>query len=137
MRRVVVGDLDRFDPHAERAFAEVGDTAGPIDGTLVVLGITGHPVTDAYVHGSLREVLTADGRGIGRSANSCAIDGPDDGVLFPVDGIRVVSRSSVRDGMRLAAIVGGGVTLAEVVGLTLTTMRADELPIDLVEIIRL
>ena len=153
---VVVLDLDGVDVHGEGSLAVVGLTASPLNGALAVVRITTSPDTNPHVHGSLRESGAALGLIVRNGTDFIAIDAPLDVVLGPVDrvGVPGVDRSIDR-GIRFA-VIGGGITFSEVVGLDLVVVATKTLlwyvrlawsqhgniqepthPVDLVEIIRL
>lgn len=117
--RVVVLDVDGLNVHGERSLAVVGSAASPFDSTFAVARIATSPDANPQVHGSLGEPGAALGLLIPNSTDLLTINQPGDGVLLPVDGVGVHSVDRSVDGRIRFAVVGGGVTLAEVVGLDL------------------
>lgn len=128
---VVVVDVHRVDIHGEGSLAVVGLAAGPLDGSLAVVGVTTGPDADAEAHGSLWEARAALGVLVGEGAHALAVDQEVDGLLGPVDRVGVPGLDGGRDLLVGGAVVGGGVTLAEVVGFDLVVVAAEALLISL------
>lgn len=126
---LVVGD--------ERSLAEVGVATSPLDSTLGSILATGDPGTELDLHGSLGESGTVLGIGVEQSADQIAINVPLDVVLSPVDGVGVEVVLGRADGVVGTTVVGGGVSLAEVVGLDLGGVTTKPLPVNLVEVVGL
>lgn len=72
-----------------------------------------------------------------QSADDGAVDDPVDLVLGPLNGVGVGAGERSIDGVESTTVVGGGVALAEVVGLDLLVVTANPLQVDLIEIIGL
>jgi hypothetical protein len=125
--RVGVGDLHRLDVHGEGSLGVVGLATSPLNGALAVVGVTTSPDTDAHTHGGLGVASTALGIGVVESANGGAVNGPDGLVLLPVHRVGVEGVLGVRHTGPSGAVIGGSVTLAEVVGLDLGSVAAKSL----------
>lgn len=121
----VVGDLDRLDVHGERSLAVVGSTTSPLDGTLAVARVTTSPDTQTQTHGGLRETRAALSVSVLDSTESLAVNDPADGILGPVDGVGVEVVLRGVDVLPGLTVVGGSVTLAEVVGLDLVRVASN------------
>jgi hypothetical protein len=130
----VVGDADRLDVHAVGPGAVVGRAAGPGDGAGAVGRVTAGPDAELDLHGRLR-VLVGLGGGGGQHADRLAVDLPDDLVGGPFDGVRAVRGLGVGGGHPGGPVVGARDALAEVVCLNLLRLRAEPLPVDLVEVV--
>ena len=138
-RGVVVGDFDALDVHGEGRITEVGGTTGPGDGTLGLARCATGPVAELHAHGGLWVVLAAERERVRvrNGADDGAIDHKFEALRAPVDGVSVEGGLRGGDVVVDGAIVDGGVALAEEVGLDLSGVATEELPIDLVEIVRL
>lgn len=130
-------NLDTLVVAHEGTLAEVGDTAGPLNGTLGGVLATGNPGAELDLHGSLGEAGAALGIGGLEGADDGAVDDPVELGGGPLDGVGVELILGVGDGREATAVVGLGATLAEVVGLNLGGVAADPLPINLVEVVGL
>lgn len=117
---VVVGDGDRLDSHGEGTVGVVSLTTGPLDGTLGLGGVTSSPDTELQAHGSLGVASTALSIAVGKGAHDSAIDAPGSGGFSPLNGVSVEGLLGGRHSCPSSTVVGGGVTLAEVVGLNLS-----------------
>ena len=135
--RVGVLDLDALDVHAEGSGIVVGLSTGPVDGSLAVAGVTTGPDTDAKVHGGLREARAALSIGIVESADDVAVDGPDEGLLGPVDGVLVESILRSGNCGPSVTVVSSGVTLSKVVGLNLAVVATKALLLILLAVVSL
>lgn len=133
----VVLDGDGLVVGEERSAAEVGVTTSPLDGSIGSILATCNPGTKFDLHGSLGESSTILGIGIVQGADQATIDVPFDVVLGPVNGISVELLLRVADGVVGSTVVGGSITLAEVVGLDLGCVTTEPLPVNLVEIVGL
>ena len=122
---VVVDDIDRLDIHRERRGGVVRLTTSPLDRTLRVIGVATGPDTDADAHGCLGVVGSVDGVGVLECADDFAVEEPFDSLGGPVDRVRVEGLFGSGDGHSCAAVVGCGVSFAEVVGLDLGVVGAD------------
>jgi hypothetical protein len=130
----VVGDLDALVDGVKGSLGEVGETAGPLDGALGSGAAAGAPGADLDLHGGLGEAGAALGLLVLDGADDGAVNDPLDALGGPVDGVGVVHLGGRLDVVEAAAVVGGGVTLAEVVGLDLVVLATEPLPVDLVEV---
>lgn len=72
-----------------------------------------------------------------QGADNLVVDEPVDLVLGPLNGVGVGAGERSTDGVEGTTVVGGGVALAEVVGLDLLVVTTNPLQINLVEIVRL
>lgn len=122
---VGVGDLDGLDVHGVRRTAVVGLAASPLDGALLVIRITTGPDTQSQTHGGLGEASTSLGIVESNGSHDVAVDRPGHLILGPVNrvGVEGVLRSS--HGLKGGAVIGRGVTLAEVVGLDLSGVSTE------------
>lgn len=130
---VLAGVVDNGDAlviGVEGSLGEVGEAASPLTSALRRVLATSAPGSELDLHGSLGE-LVADSGGIEHS-DALAVDHPVDLLGSPLDGVRVEGTSGITNGVVLAAVVGGSVSLAEVVGLDLGVVGADKFPINLV-----
>lgn len=125
--RVGVGDGHGLDVHGEGSLGVVGLAASPLDSALGVAGVTTSPATNAHTHRSLGVASTALGIGVVQSADGGTVDGPDGLVLLPVHRVGVESRLRVGNAGPSGAIIGGGITLAKVVGLDLGSVATESL----------
>lgn len=125
--RVVVLDMDGLNVHGEWSLAVVGSAASPFNSTFAVARIATSPDANPQVHGSLGEPGAALGLLIRNGTDLVSINQPGDGVLRPVDGVGVHGVDRSVDGRIRLTVVGGGVTLAEVVGLDLVVETAKTL----------
>jgi hypothetical protein len=132
----VVLDVDAVDDHGERSLGVVGLAAGPCNHARFVRRVTTGPDTDADRARSLRVVLTTIGIAAVESADGLAVDDPGQSITGPVEGVGVKGLG-VGDITLKHAVVGSGVALSEVVHLDLVVDAAEELPVDLVKILRL
>lgn len=109
----VVGDDGRLELHDVRTGGIVCASAGPGYGAGGVRRVAGAPGADLDAHGRLGELaICAGGK---QGADDLAVDGPDDLVSVPVDGVGVEGALAGGDGRVAAAIIGTGVALAEVI----------------------
>lgn len=134
---VVVLDFDGFDSHGEGGLGVVGLAASPGNDALLVVGITTSPDANADSGRGLREVLAAIGFLVLEGADSNAIDQPGDGFGLPVQSVRMELLLGLGDSALGHAVIDGGVAFAEVVHLNAVRVCAEELPIHLVQILRL
>lgn len=127
----IVDDGDALVVGAEGSLIEVGITTSPLDSALGSILATSDPSTELDLHGGLGEGLATLGIGGLEGSNDVVIDEPVDIAGGPLDGVLVEGAERVINGVVGATIVGGGVTLAEIVGLDLGVVAANPLPIDL------
>lgn len=128
--RVVVSDLDILNVHRPRhASGSIVSrlAASPRDSALVVVRVTASPDTQADIHRGLREVGAAVSISIVQGADGCSVNGPDNRILGPVDGVGVDSVLRSGDGELLHPVVGRSVSLAEVISLDIAVVAAQEL----------
>lgn len=121
----------------EGSLAEVGLATSPLDGTLRSIGTTSNPSTKLDLHGGLGESSASLSIGILQLANLIVIDKPADVVLSPVDRVLVDVVLGVGNIVVGTTVIGGSITLAEVVGLDLSLVTTKPLPVDLVKIVGL
>lgn len=122
--RVRVLDLDALDVHGKGSLREVGLAASPLHGTLALRGTAG-PDTEAHAHRGLGVAGAALGLASLERADDLAVDGPGGGFLTPGDFVLVELLLGGIDVDPGLAVVGGGVTLAKVVGLDLTSLATN------------
>lgn len=120
-----------------RTLAEVGVTTGPLDGALGGVLAASNPGTNLDLHGGLGEAASALSILVVESTDDSTVNDPVNLLGGPLDGVGVELSDGVSNGVEGTAIVGGGVTLAEVVGLDLGVVTTEPLPVDLVEVSRL
>lgn len=108
----------------------------PLDGARSVARIATRPRTKLDLHRGLGILAGLGLVGVQRAHNGAA-DGPHDPITRPVNRIRDKLGLIVGCRVELAAVIGAGDTLSEVVGLHLTTISADPLIVDLIQTIRL
>ena len=132
----VVARLDGLDDHVVGPAAVVGGAAGPLHGARGVGRVAAAPDAQLQLHGRLR-VLALLGALRREGAHCGAVDLPHNLVGGPVDrvGVEVVLVAGVR--VEGTAVVGGGLTLAEVVALHLLVVGAEPLEVDFVEVVGL
>lgn len=130
----VVDNLNRLVPGVKGRLAEVGHAAGPLDGPRARAGQAGDPGAELDLHGGLGVAGAALGVGVVEGADDDVVDEPVDLLGGPVDGVGVEGVDGGGHGVERAAVVGGHVALAEVVGLDLGVVAAEPLPVDLVEV---
>lgn len=119
--------MDRLDVHSEGSLAVVGRATSPFDGTFTVGRVAASPDANPQIHGRLRVSGAALGLLVRNFSDLLAINQEGDRVLLPVDGVGVHGVDGSVDGRIRLAVVGGGVTLAEVVGLDLVVEAAETL----------
>lgn len=78
------------------ALSEVGLTTSPLNGTSV-LGAATAPGAKLDLHGSLGEGVGAGQARVLKSADSGAVNGPDETLLCPVQGVGVEGVEGVVD----------------------------------------
>ena len=111
--------MNRLDVHGEGPSAVVSLATGPFDGARCVVGIATSPNSEPQACGSLGEAASTLGVSIVKSADGVTVNNPGDGVGRPCDGVGVEDLLGSSDGFKSAAVVAGGVALAEVVSLNL------------------
>jgi len=134
----VITDLCALDVHGERRFGVIGSTASPINRSIVVLGISSGPNSKPNCAGCLRIVFALVRVSVHQSSDFQGVDievhllcGPINGIVVEVIvdiGSRIVIYGSVER---------SGVSFAKVVGLRNEWKASHELPVNLVEILRL
>lgn len=131
----IILNFQRLDFHSERTFAVIGWTLSPLDGTLGVGRIAAAPSTNLDLHGSLWVLVV----GIGRlqHSNRHTVDLPDNLFRGPDDGVFLDLVLVVWVRVESATVVGSRLPFAKEVGLHLSIVGAEPLPVDLVEGIRL
>lgn len=132
--------LDPRARHVHRigALAVIGQAAGPFDRVFVIVLVPTGPDAETKVHRGLREILAVVGVLARQGADRAAIDDPLQFVGGPDDGVVVeVVLQRLGNGVVDGPVVGGGVALAEVVGLDVGDVAAEDLPVDFVEIVGL
>jgi hypothetical protein len=133
----VVLDGDGLVVGQERSAGEVGVTTSPLDSTLGSILAASNPGSELDLHGSLGEASTVLGIGVVQGADQVAINVPLDVLAGPVDGVGVEVILGVADGVVGTTVIGGGISLAEVVGLDLGGITTEPLPVNLVKIVGL
>jgi hypothetical protein len=103
--------------HDEWSIIPVSLTTGPLNGACGFSGGTSIPVTELDLHWSLRVVLAVQSIAVVELADSNVVDGPDDTLGSPVDSVKMPAVLGSGDVIVNSTIIGGGVALAEVVGL--------------------
>ncbi|KAI6748086.1 hypothetical protein HG531_008628 [Fusarium graminearum] len=116
---------------------EVGVSASPLSSSLVAVLATGDPSTHLDLHGSLGETSGALGIGSVEGSDNDVVNEPVNLGGCPLNRVLVSSAQGSRDGMVLGTVVGGSITFAKVVGLDLSIITSNPLPVDLIEVIRL
>lgn len=119
--------MDGLDVHGEGGLAEVGHAASPLSGTRGFCRVTASPDTNSQVHGSLGESGSALGLRSMKGSEHIAVNRPGDVVLLPVDGVGVEGADGIIDMGISRPVIGGGVTLAEVVGLDFIILATESL----------
>lgn len=134
LARRVVGDDDTLDEHGEWRLGVVSQAASPLDGAWGVVGVTAGPAAHHDVHGRLRVALAGV---VGQSSDRDAVQVEHGLVHGPVDGVVVEGLLWRCRRVERTTVIGGGVTLGEVVGLELSGVTADPLQVDLVQVVTL
>lgn len=127
--------MDRLDAHAEWNICIVGWTASPVYSSLAVAWVTSGPDTETDTHRGLWVARTTLSITIVECAYIDTVNDPFEGLWRPVDSVCVVGRLRSSNTVVGSSIVGGSVSLPEVVGLDLCSIGASELPIDFVQVI--
>ena len=122
--RVVVGDLDGLYVHGEGGFAVVSRATGPLDGAFTIARVATSPDANLDTHGCLGEVGATNRIAIRERPGGLAVDKPADSLRRPDNLVRVGSRLRALDLGIGRPVVGGGVTLAKVVGLDVSGITA-------------
>lgn len=127
---------DRFHVHAERTSRIVGHTTGPLNRALGIARVSTSPGPNLDPHGRLGVLICVSRLG-SEGAYGDTINLPDDMVGCPVNCIGMEGIVVVWGRVGNTPVIGHGVSLSEIVGLHLVVIPAQELPVDLVQIIRL
>lgn len=128
-------DLERFDLHGEGSFAIVDGATSPLNGARTVTRVAASPSANLDLHGRLWILVVGVG---GLEGADCdAIDLPDNLLGRPDDGVLLETILVAGVCVESTAVVGGRLPLAEIVGLDLSGVGAEPLPIDLVKAIGL
>lgn len=112
-------------------------TASPLSGSGVAVLASSNPGSHLDLHRGLGEGRSALGVGSVQSTDNGIVNEPVNLGRGPLNGVLVSRGERSRNGMVDSAVVGGGVTLAEIVGLDLGIVTTNPLPIDLVEVVGL
>lgn len=129
----VVGDLDVLIVGLEGTVGEVGQTAGPGNSAWFVALEAGDPGPKLDLSRGSREASAGLFRGEG--ALDGTVHGPFDTAGGPVDGVLVELARDAVDGVEPAKLVVVLIALGEDVGLNSVGVRADGLPVNLVEVV--
>lgn len=121
----------------EGSLGEIGLSTSPLDGALGGVGAASNPGTKLDLHGGLGESSAALSIGILQLTNLGVVDKPDNVVLGPLDRVGVDLVLRVGDIVVGTSVVGGSITLTEVVGLHLCLVTTKPLPVDLVQVVGL
>lgn len=128
----VVDNGDALVVAEEGSLGEIGVTTSPLDGALGSILATSDPGSELDLHGGLGKAgSTALGVGSSEGADDVVVDQPSDTSGSPLNRVGVERAQRVGDGVESTTVVSSGVTLAEVVGLSLGVVTANPLPIDL------
>ena len=133
-----VVDSGTLDIHSVWSFGVVGETSCPLDCSRGIARVTACPDAHTESHGGLRIVGTSIGSSVRQGADHLTVNQPLQlvgspkyrvimEVLLHIGGNRVIE----------GAVVGSFISLPEVVRLGMSGVSAHELPINLVEIVRL
>lgn len=112
-------------------------TASPLSGSGIAVLASSNPGSELDLHGGLREGRSALGVGGVQSTDKDIVNEPVNLGRGPLNRVLVSRGERSSNGMVDGTVVGGGVTLAEVVGLDLGIVTTNPLPIDLVEVVGL
>lgn len=112
-------------------------TASPLSGSGVAVLASSNPGSELDLHGGLGEGRSALGVGSVQSTDNGIVNEPVNLGRGPLNRVLVSRGERSRNGVVDGAVVGGGITLAEVVGLDLGVVTTNPLPIDLVEVVGL
>ncbi|KAL2281893.1 hypothetical protein FJTKL_11342 [Diaporthe vaccinii] len=115
----VVLDSNTLVVTVEGSLREVGVATGPLHSALGGVLAAGGPSSQLDLHRGLRVAGTSLGVGVLQRPDDGAINDPVQLLGGPVDGVGVELGLGVADSGEATTVVGGRVTLAEVVGLDL------------------
>lgn len=122
---VIVLDGHTLNPHGERSLGVVDGTTSPVNSTLAIVGVTTSPDANADIHRSLGEAGTTLSIGFVESTDFLVVDQPDNLSWGPLDGVSVENILGSSDVGPSVTVIGGGITLSEVVGLNLGVVATE------------
>jgi hypothetical protein len=101
---------------------------------LGIVGIATGPHTDLDHHGGLRVLVGVGGAGR-EDTNGLPIDGPDNLLTGPVDGISVPFALVIGVVVVCTAAVAASVSFAEIVGLHLGAFDSKPFPVNFIQVV--
>lgn len=132
-----IGNADTLDPHGEGCLGVIYLASRPFNNVFIILWISTGPDAETNISGCLRIILASVRIFVLECSNDLTINVEVCLVLLPVGRVVVVQSLRRLHFMPDGAIIGGGVALAEVVGLHVGGVSTDPLPIDLIQIVAL
>ena len=133
----VINNGDALVVSEERSLAEVGTATSPFSSARRRVGATTNPGSELHLHGGLGESVNTVSISSLKSSNSVTINGPGNSSRSPLNSVGVEGGERAGDRVVSTTVVSLSLTLGVVVGLNLSVVATNPLPIDLIEIIGL
>ncbi len=133
-------DGGALDGHGVGALGVISQSTCPFNRAVRVVGISSRPDAHPNGHRGLRVVVSPIRGGIWESSHERAINVPFELIGRPVNGVVVEPRSRIGSvGERVVdrTVVGCRVAFSKVIGLSMRAISSQELPIHLIQIVRL
>lgn len=128
----VIDNGDALVVSEEGSLGEIGVATSPLDGALRSILAAGNPGSELDLHRGLGKASSATlGVGSGQGTDDVVVDQPGDTGRSPLNRVSVERSKRVGNGVESTTVEGSGVTLAEVVGLSLGVVASNPLPVDL------